>query len=137
VDDPTSLLAESAVTVVPLHAGGGMRVKILDAWTWGLPVVSTTVGAEGTSHTPGKNILIADTPAAFAEAVVRVLQNPTLAHQLAEAGRQHILEAYNWRRQYRAWDLIYSHKDNYPPPQSNSTNHLGAEEIAMETSATI
>jgi glycosyltransferase involved in cell wall biosynthesis len=136
VDDPTPLLAESAVTVVPLHAGGGMRVKILDAWTWGLPVVSTTIGAEGTSHTPSENILIADTPTAFAEAVVRVLQNPVLAHQLAWAGRQHILETYNWRRQYRAWDLIYTHNDNYPPTQVDRLHHTGAEKITVEQKAT-
>jgi glycosyltransferase involved in cell wall biosynthesis len=135
VADPTPLLTESAVSIVPLLAGGGMRVKILDAWTWGLPVVSTTIGAEGTSHTPGENILIADSPAAFAEAVVRVLQNPALAHQLVEAGRQQILEVYNWRRRYRAWDLIYSHNDNYLPSQVGLQHHAGDEKIAMKKSA--
>ncbi|MDX1523669.1 MAG: glycosyltransferase family 4 protein, partial [Anaerolineae bacterium] len=47
VDDPKPYLAETAVFIVPLHAGGGMRVKIIDAWSWALPMVSTTIGAEG------------------------------------------------------------------------------------------
>ncbi|MGL4651420.1 MAG: glycosyltransferase, partial [Caldilineaceae bacterium] len=53
VDDPRPLLRETAVFVAPLLAGGGMRVKIIDGWTWGLPIVSTTVGAEGIALTDG------------------------------------------------------------------------------------
>jgi glycosyltransferase involved in cell wall biosynthesis len=108
VDDPLPYLNETAAFVVPLHAGGGMRVKILDAWSWGLPTVSTTIGAEGIETQHEQNILIADTPADFAQAVLRVLKNPALAQQLEQGGRQTVIEKYNWRRIYPAWDDVYA-----------------------------
>lgn len=108
VTDLTSYLAETAVFIVPLHAGGGMRVKILDAWSWGLPIVSTTIGAEGINIQDGENILIADTPQTFAQAVVRIFKDKTLAYHLAQGGRQAALNKYNWRTIYSAWDEIYN-----------------------------
>jgi glycosyltransferase involved in cell wall biosynthesis len=108
VVDPLPYLTETAVFIVPLHAGGGMRVKILDAWSWGLPIVSTTIGAEGIETEPEKNILIADTAEAFAQAVIRILNDPTLTRQLGQNGRQTVLEKYNWQVTYSAWDKVYS-----------------------------
>jgi len=107
VADPQPWLAETAVFIVPLHAGGGMRVKILDAWGWGLPIVSTTIGAEGIAIEPGQNILLADTAPAFAQAVSTLLSRPDTARQIAAAGRQTVLEQYNWQTVYRIWDDIY------------------------------
>ena len=60
VDDPTCYLAETGAFIVPLLAGGGMRVKIIDGWTWGLPIVSTSIGAEGVAAAHGVNLLLAD-----------------------------------------------------------------------------
>jgi hypothetical protein len=108
VDDPGPYWARSQVFVVPLRAGGGMRVKILDAWAQGLPVVSTTIGAEGLIYQEGENILIADTPEAFAAAVVSVLNDAGLAQRLASAGRANVEQHYDWRRAYPAWDAIYA-----------------------------
>jgi glycosyltransferase involved in cell wall biosynthesis len=108
VTDLMPYLAETAAFIVPLHAGGGMRVKILDAWSWGLPVVSTTIGAEGIETQHEKNILIADTAPAFAQAVIRVLREPTLAQQLAQGGRQTVIEKYDWQKIYSAWDEVYA-----------------------------
>lgn len=108
VPDPAPYLAETAAFIVPLHAGGGMRVKILDAWTWGLPIVSTTIGAEGIDTSPGTDILIADTPHAFAHAVIQVFQEPVLAKTLAQNGRQTVVDKYNWETTYTAWDKVYS-----------------------------
>ena len=99
--------ANARVFVAPLRSGGGMRVKILDAWVRGLPVVSTTVGAEGLAARAGENILIADTPAAFAEAVVRVLSDAALAERLARAGRDTILRHYDWHKTYQLWENVY------------------------------
>jgi glycosyltransferase involved in cell wall biosynthesis len=93
--------------VVPLRAGGGMRVKILDAWMRGLPVVSTRIGAEGLACADGEDILLADTPEAFAAAVTRVLADAGLAECLAQAGRRTVQREYDWRRVYPAWDRIY------------------------------
>lgn len=100
-------LAETAVFVVPLQAGGGMRVKILDAWAWGLPIVSTTIGAEGIHHTADQNILIADSPETFAQATLRLLQEPQLGERMAQAGRAWVHQHYNWQSAYTAWDKIY------------------------------
>lgn len=108
VADLTPLLAATAVFVVPLLAGGGMRVKIVDAWRWGVPVVATTVGAEGIDYTPGVELLLADSPADFAAAVLRVLGDPALGEALTAAGRRRVLECYDWRSVYRAWDGVYA-----------------------------
>lgn len=107
VIDPEPLLASSRVFVVPLLAGGGMRVKILDAWQWGVPIVSTTIGAEGISLVPGENILLADEPQAFAEAVIRVLGEPQLGRRLRENGRHWVETHYNWRKVYPKIDAVY------------------------------
>ena len=108
VVDPLPYLEETAVFVVPLHAGGGMRVKILDAWTWGLPIVSTTVGAEGIKTESNNNILIADTPEHFADATIRMLQEPEWTQQIADAGRLWVETQYNWRITYQQWDKVYN-----------------------------
>lgn len=107
VADLKPYLAETGVFIVPLHAGGGMRVKILDAWSWGLPIVSTPIGAEGIDTRPDENILIADTAQTFAQAVVRILKEPTFAQRLAKNGRQTVIEKYNWQITYLAWDDVY------------------------------
>lgn len=109
VADVEPLLASSRVFVVPLLAGGGMRVKILDAWQWGLPVVSTTIGAEGIQLVDGENILLADDPQAFADAVVAVLTDRDLAQKLGGNGRCWVENQYNWRNVYPQLDEIYAH----------------------------
>jgi polysaccharide biosynthesis protein PslH len=108
VDDVQPFWHRSSAFVVPLRAGGGMRVKILEAWARGRPVISTTIGAEGLSAAHGQNILLADTPAEFAEAVARVLVDPALAERLACGGRATIERDYDWRTTYRAWDQVYA-----------------------------
>ncbi|MEP7355649.1 MAG: glycosyltransferase family 4 protein, partial [Anaerolineales bacterium] len=107
VDDPQPYWTRSRVFVVPLRAGGGMRVKILDAWARGVPVVSTSIGAEGLQYHAGSDLLIADTPADFAAAVLAVLQDTPLAQRLAAAGRATVEQHYDWRCIYPAWEKIY------------------------------
>ncbi len=107
VSDPAPYLAETAAFIVPLNAGGGMRVKIVDAWGWGLPIVSTSIGAEGIDVQDGENILLGDTPEAFAKAVLRLLENPALGESLRANGRQWVEERYNWRTIYAQWDAVY------------------------------
>ena len=102
---------------MPLLAGGGMRVKIIDGWTWGLPIVSTRVGAEGIDAVHGANMLLADAPADFARAVVDLLRDPALNERIAAGGRETVLERYTWRTVYRRWDAIYAGGDEAPPPK--------------------
>jgi polysaccharide biosynthesis protein PslH len=108
VPDPMPYLEATDVFVVPLHAGGGMRVKILDAWLWGLPVVSTSIGAEGIALRDGENILLADDPQAFAAACVRLLTDPALNLRLGAAGRRWVEERYGWQAVYRRVDDVYA-----------------------------
>jgi glycosyltransferase involved in cell wall biosynthesis len=86
---------ESRLLVVPMRAGSGMRVKILEAMARGLPVVSTSVGCEGIGVEPGRHLLLADTPDAFADAVLRVLSDDDLAATLARHARALVLERYD------------------------------------------
>jgi glycosyltransferase involved in cell wall biosynthesis len=108
VNDPRPYLQETGAFIVPLLAGGGMRVKILDAWRWGLPMVSTTVGAEGIDATPGEDILLADEPGAFAAEVVRLLCDQALNAAIAAGGRRSAELHYDWRKIYTAWDGVYA-----------------------------
>ena len=108
VPELESVLAETAVFVVPLRAGGGMRVKILDTWSWGLPIVSTSIGAEGIDICDGENILIADDPESFAAAVLRAVRDPGLNQRLRFNGRRWVEEKYDWKIVYRAWDEVYA-----------------------------
>ena len=96
VDDIQSLIAASSVSIVPLLAGGGTRLKILEAMALFTPVVSTTKGAEGISAHHGSNILIADTPEAFAASVIRLLQNPEFGQSVAKDAYRLVSEHYNW-----------------------------------------
>jgi polysaccharide biosynthesis protein PslH len=107
VADPAACLAASDAFIVPLHAGGGMRVKIVDAWLRGQPVVSTPVGAEGIEWRDGENILIAGTPEAFSEATVRLLTDPVLNARLRTNGRRWAEENYSWQTVYRKVDKVY------------------------------
>jgi polysaccharide biosynthesis protein PslH len=107
--DPLPYLAATDVFIVPLAAGGGMRVKIVEAWARGLPVVSTATGAEGITVSDGKDILIApdrDTER-FAAAVIRVLTDDELNARLRAGGRAAVEACYSWRAVYRKVDLVY------------------------------
>jgi polysaccharide biosynthesis protein PslH len=94
--------------VVPLLSGGGMRIKILDAWAHGVPVISTTLGAEGIQCRHGEDILLADTPAEFAFQAGRMLSDPALARRIGASGRAALLARYDWRQVYPAWDEVYT-----------------------------
>lgn len=107
VDDVTRYIAETAAFVVPLRTGAGMRVKILDAWCWGLPVVSTPIGAEGLDATDGEHLLLAETADAFASHVIGVLRDRALAARLSDGGRAVVEQRYDWRQVYQAWDQVY------------------------------
>lgn len=107
VDDPRVYIARSACLIVPLRSGGGMRVKILEALARGIPVVSTTIGYEGIDLTPGTHLLVADTPSEFANAVALLINDPALGARIAAAGRNRVLEHYDWRAVCPAMDTVY------------------------------
>lgn len=86
VDDVAPYLHAAAVVVVPLREGGGSRLKILEAMAFGRPVVSTSKGMEGLDLRPGEDLLVADAPADFAEAVMHLERDAGLAARLCERG---------------------------------------------------
>jgi exopolysaccharide biosynthesis WecB/TagA/CpsF family protein len=83
--------------MVPLRIGGGTRLKIVESLAIGTPVVSTTIGAQGLGLTHGANILLADTPATFADQIVSALQNSPLRAHLRINGISIAKERFGWR----------------------------------------
>lgn len=97
VENAKEFVQGHAVAIVPLFAGSGMRVKIVEAMAWSRAIVSTSVGAESLAYTNDKNILIADNADSFADAIVSVLQNQQKRISLGNEARQLILEKYDNR----------------------------------------
>ncbi len=97
VDDIRPVISRHAVCIAPLREGGGTRLKILEAMALGVPVVSTSKGAEGLDVIDGEHLLIADEPQAFAAAVVRLLGDRELRRKLAQNARSCVEECYDWK----------------------------------------
>lgn len=102
VPDTRTYIAQAQVTIAPLLVGGGTRLKILEALAMGKAMVATSLGAEGLHLTPDEHLLIADQPAAFAEAVVRALDDAALRARLGAAGREAVVGGYSWESSARA-----------------------------------
>ena len=108
VPDLTTYLEEAALLVVPVRAGGGMRVRILEAFARAMPVVTTAVGMEGINARPGEALLVADTPVQFARAVVQLLSDETLRKKLAINGRLLAEKNYDWRVVLQDLNRVYT-----------------------------
>jgi sugar transferase (PEP-CTERM/EpsH1 system associated) len=96
VDDVRPFYREAIAAVVPLNVGGGSRLKILEAMAAGVPVVSTTLGAEGLEVRHDENILIADTNEQLAEAIINLAENEARRNELSAAGRALVSSRYDW-----------------------------------------
>jgi O-antigen biosynthesis protein len=81
--------------VAPLRFGAGVKGKLGTSFSYGLPVVSTSIGAEGMYIEDERDLLIADTPQAFADAVARLYTDAALWQRLAEAGRKVVRERFS------------------------------------------
>jgi glycosyltransferase involved in cell wall biosynthesis len=104
VEDAVAELAKAKVAVVPVLAGSGTRLKILEAWAAALPVVSTRIGAEGFPVQDGQHLLLADGALKFTEAVARLLENEQLRVDLGQAGRLLLEEQFTWEK---AWENLH------------------------------
>jgi sugar transferase (PEP-CTERM/EpsH1 system associated) len=96
VEDVRPYMAAAAVYVVPLRVGGGTRLKIFEAMSMRKAVVSTSVGAEGLPVRHGKDIVIADEPARFAESVVALIRDVDSRRGIEASARQLVVERYDW-----------------------------------------
>ena len=89
-------LARADIAVVPLRIGSGTRLKILESFAHRIPVVSTTVGADGLDVEDGVHLLLADRPEEFAGACRRLIEDRALARRLVDAAERRYLERYEW-----------------------------------------
>ena len=105
VDNAVCELARATIAVVPVLAASGTRLKILEAWAAGLPVVSTTLGAEGLPARDDQHLLLADGAPGFARAVSRLLDCPSLRNRLGEAGRLLLEKEFTWETAWKKLDL--------------------------------
>ncbi len=106
VEDIGPYYESAAVFAAPLLTGGGIIIKILDALSRGVPVVTTSIGNEGIRAEPGRELLIGDTAAEFAGHVVRLLRDPDLRERIGTAGRKFVVERYGadaLRKSLKEW----------------------------------
>lgn len=96
VPDVRPYFEEASVFVAPLRAGSGIQTKNLEAMAMGVPVVTTAVGAMGLQAEVGKELLVADTPTAFAEQVIHLLDNQHLRENIAQTARTRVETDYSW-----------------------------------------
>jgi glycosyltransferase involved in cell wall biosynthesis len=98
VADVRPSMQQATAMVLPLRVGGGTRIKIYEAMAMGVPVISTTIGAEGLDVEHGRNILLADTAQTFTDSAIRLLTEPKVAEELAAVAREHVADNYSWTR---------------------------------------
>jgi len=110
VPDVRPYIAGAAVYVVPLRIGGGSRLKILEALAMGQAVVSTSLGCEGYPLTAGRELVIADEPGEFAQAVMELLRDPAWRAELGRAGQKFAVERYDWGAIVPLLEGVYRHR---------------------------
>jgi glycosyltransferase involved in cell wall biosynthesis len=96
VPDVAPFVKRAALSIVPIRAGAGTRLKILESLALDTPVVSTRIGAEGLALTDGEHFLLADEADEFAAAVIRLLEDENLHARLCRQGRDRVRERYLW-----------------------------------------
>ncbi len=96
VDDVRSYFKQASIYVCPMRDGGGTRLKILDALSSGIPIVATSMAVEGIKITPGKNVIIANTPDEFANEILSLIDNPNNRKRLSTEGRHLVETLYDW-----------------------------------------
>lgn len=107
VEDVRPFMERARVAVVPLKSGSGTRLKILEAFSIGLPVVTTTIGVEGIDAVDGEHLLIADSITDFVAAVRRLIEDPDFAQRIGDAGRDLVVDKYSWRTVQSALRTAY------------------------------
>src|SRR5438132_657381 len=122
VPDTRPYVARASAAVIPLRMGSGTRLKVLEGLAMGCPLVSTSIGSEGIAVVDGEHLLLADSSAAFATNVLRILDDRALAAQLGRNGRVLVEERYSWHsvladlesfmRQRRTVKLVRSDRSN-------------------------
>ena len=97
IDDLADVFETSRVFVCPLRVGAGAKGKVMSALSFGVPVVSTSIGVEGAGLTPGEHVLVADSPIAMTQDVLRLYEDSALWHRLSAAGRELVQAEFSLR----------------------------------------
>ncbi len=105
VDDAFPRIAKAKVAVVPVFSGSGTRVKIVEAWAAGTPVVSTPFGAAGLDAVPGEQLYVAEGVSDFFTSISNLLDSSDKQRQLAEAGRRFYEQRYTWEAAWRCLSI--------------------------------
>lgn len=109
VDDVRPFVHRAAVFVVPMRMGGGTRLKVLEGLAMKKPMVSTSLGCEGIDVAHGEDLLVADEPAAFADAVLQLLDDRAFGARLAEHGHAVVHRSYRWEAVADRLEQFYEH----------------------------
>jgi glycosyltransferase involved in cell wall biosynthesis len=121
VDDVRPYMDQAAAYIVPLRIGGGTRLKIFEAMAMEKALVSTTIGAEGLPLTDGVELLLADEPLAFADAVVKVLTDSAYAAELGQRAATIVRKNYGWRQVTESFVSICANSSRSVPPTPRLT----------------
>jgi len=113
VPDVRPYFEDAAVFVSPLRCGSGVQVKNLEAMAMGVPVVTSSFGADGTEAQAGRDILVADEPGEFADKVIRLFKDDKLRHNLIQNGRKLVETKYNWQYLGGLLDKVYGQVCGY------------------------
>jgi len=104
IPDAIAEIARCRAAVVPIHYGSGTRLKILEAWAAGTPVISTSKGCEGLNAETGEALVVADTPSAFTDGISQVLTDTSIAERLRSGGRARLCQDFVWSQAARRLD---------------------------------
>jgi glycosyltransferase involved in cell wall biosynthesis len=109
VEDVRAAAHDAAVSVCAVRVGAGIQNKVLESMAMGIPVVTTTVGAEGLLAQNGAHLTVADTPKELANGVMEILSDKQKAFSLSKNGRALVEERYSWEGMLRSYrDLVES-----------------------------
>lgn len=108
VDEMRPLVHESAVYVCPIRDGGGTKLKMLDAMALGQAIVAHPIACEGLDVTPGREVLVADTPQQFVESIGLLFQDPSLRDALGRRAREHVVRNFDVRTIGKRYALLLS-----------------------------
>ena len=108
IPDAVEELAKATLVVVPVLAGSGTRVKIMEAWAAARAVISTAVGAEGLPVRDGENLVLADSADEWIKQVIELLEQPSRRRSIGECGRRTYEQHCNWPEAWRMLDEIWA-----------------------------
>ncbi|MDP1678931.1 MAG: glycosyltransferase family 4 protein [Candidatus Nitrotoga sp.] len=114
VPETRPFLETSTISIAPLRFGGGMKGKIGEAMSYGLPVVTTAIGIEGFGLNPGEHILVGNDPRSFADAVIKLLRDRDFLEQVRMAGHRFISEHYSDVAVRARVHTLFDQLESYP-----------------------